>query len=225
MSSPTGSALTEAFAAVEEGNLTRLRELVHLNPVFASVHDDEGVSLIMRALYRRRTEMVELLLSADPELDLFTASALGRTTIVARLLDDDPQAVDSSAGDGFTPLHLAAFFARPETARLLLDRGAGLETISRNEMAVRPLHAAVAGRSLEITALLVTRGAEPGSRQRGGWTPLHGAAEQGNLEMVRALLAHGARIDLASDDGRTALQLAEANGHQDLVRLLGGHSG
>jgi ankyrin repeat protein len=130
MNSPTGSALTEAIAAIDEGNLTRLRDLVHLNPVFASARDDKGVSLIMRALHRRRTDMVELLLSADPELDLFTASALGRTAVVTRLLDDDPQAVDSSAGDGFTPLHLAAEQGNLEMVRALLAHGARIDLAS-----------------------------------------------------------------------------------------------
>ena len=49
--------------------------------------------------------------------------------------------------DGFTPLHLAAFFGRLEAAALLVDRGADLEAPSRNPRfpSVRPLHSAIAG--------------------------------------------------------------------------------
>jgi len=43
---------------------------------------------------------------------------------LTELLAEDPELVDAMSGDGFTPLHLAAFFGQADAVRLLLARGA-----------------------------------------------------------------------------------------------------
>src|SRR5947209_7895379 len=78
-------------------------------------------SPILAACYRGDLSGAERLAGEREALDLMEAAALGRAERVGAILDEDPGAVDARSGDGFTPLHYAAFFAHgPETARELL---------------------------------------------------------------------------------------------------------
>ena len=215
----------ELFAAVESGDESRVRSLVAARPELASARDDSGLSVVLAARYRNQLGMVEALLAAGPELDVFEASAVGRTDRLSEILDHDPAAVDAIGVDGFRPLQLAAFFGQPDAARLLLERGAPVDAASANDAGLRALHSAVAGRHVEVVALLLEAGADPGPRQQGGWTPLMGAALHGDEAIVAALLAGGADVTARSHDGRDAAALAEEGGHPELAARLQAHRG
>jgi ankyrin repeat protein len=215
------SEIEQAFAAVRSGNSSELSRMITENPALASSKDDKGVSLILFASYHRQADIVQLLRGVVERLDIFEALALdGTSARVAELLDASPALAGSYSGDGFTPLHLAAYFGNAGAARLLLDRGADPDAGSRNAMALRPIHSAAVSRSLEIVKMLVDRGAQVNARQHGGWTPLHAAAFIGDLAMVEYLVTHGADIALASDDGKTALEMALEKGHAAVAEWL-----
>lgn len=180
------------------------------------------MSEILQALYDGDEARVAALLADDPQLDVFEAAALGRTELLRAQLDADPSAAEAFADDGFTPLHLAAFFRHAETARLLVERGAPVDVVARHEtIVVTPLHSAVAARNEETVALLLDRAADPNARQEGGFTALHGAAQQGDEPIVDLLLRHGADARLAAEDGRTAADFARESGHEELAGRLG----
>ena len=179
------------------------------------------MSELLAAVYRGDQERVEEILAEEPELDIFEAAAVGRSDRVAQLLDADPGLVSAWTEDGFTPLHLAAFFRRPETARLLVEHGALVDVVARNEqLRVTPLQSAAAAREEETAALLLERGADPNTQQRGGFTALHAAAQHGDEPLVELLLAHGADPALAADDGRSAADFARDGGHVELAARL-----
>lgn len=181
------------------------------------------MSELLAAVYRGDQARVEELLAQGPELDIFEAAAVGRADRVGELLDADPGRVSAWTEDGFTPLHLAAFFRRPETARLLVERGALIDVVARNEqLRVTPLQSAAAAREEETAALLLERGADPNAQQRGGFTALHAAAQHGDEPFVALLLTHGADPSLAADDGRTAADFARDGGHRELAARLSG---
>jgi ankyrin repeat protein len=153
------------------------------------------MSDVLQAIYRGDREEAERL-AADKELDVFEASALGRTERVSELLDADPSLANSWADDGFQPLGLASFFGHPDAARLLVERGAEVNSASQNAMKVMPLHSAAAAQDpdvrYEIAKLLLEAGADPNARQQDEYTPLM-AADQHRDERLRTLLvAHGA---------------------------------
>src|SRR2546427_341905 len=137
-------AAQEIFDVVRAGDVSRLQALLATNPGLANVRNDRGHSPVLIAQYHRRPEAVAALLAAGPDLDIFDAASVGRTERVAELLDRDPSLVNAYSSDGFYPLGLAAFFAHPDTVRLLLSRGADGAQVARNPMKVQPLHAAAA---------------------------------------------------------------------------------
>jgi uncharacterized protein len=212
---------SDIFDAIAAGDLGRVRELIAEDSAIAGARDAEGLSAVTQARYHGEDDIVEALLGADPELDVLEAAAVGRFERVRELLEDDAALVTALSPDGFTPLHLAAFFGHPEVARLLVERGADTDVVARNPMRVRPLHSAAAARQLEIAQLLVDDGADVNAPQERGFTPLHAAAQNGDLELARLLLGRGADREQATDDGRRATDFAAAGGHEEMLALLG----
>ena len=90
------------------------------------------MSDVLQAIYRGDRDEAERL-AAGRGLDVFEAAALGRTERLRALLDEDPKRASAFGDDGFHPLGLACFFGHVEAARLLLERGADANALSRNE--------------------------------------------------------------------------------------------
>jgi uncharacterized protein len=212
---------TQMFAAIAAGDLDRVRELIAEDAALPGARDAEGLSAVTQARYHGQDDIVDTLLAAGPELDVFEAAAVGRLERVRELLEDDPALVTALSPDGFTPLHLAAFFGHPKTARLLVERGADTNAVARNPMRVRPLHSAAAAQQLEIAELLVDHGADVNATQERGFTPLHAAAQNGDIGLARLLLGRGADREQATEDGRRAADFAAAAGHGEIRALLG----
>src|SRR4051812_30815558 len=111
----------------------------------------------MRALYRG--EQPDL---TGVELDVFEAAALGDHSQLAARLREDPARALAWTEDGFTALHYACFFGTPDCTTPLLDAGAPVDEPSRNDMGVRPINAAAAGRHpLDHVRVLLAHGADP----------------------------------------------------------------
>lgn len=210
----------EMMAAVAAGDAERVKALLADDESLASARGEDGVSAVLLARYRFDRPTLDVLLAADPELDLFEASAVGRVDRVRTNIDDDPESVHRLSPDGFSALHLAAFFGKPEIARLLLDAGAAVDRYTTNDLANQPLHAAAAGRHIEICRLLLAAGADVDATQHGGYTPLHEAAQHGDAEMVELFLSAGADPTIAVPDGGTPADLAETAGHLDVANRL-----
>jgi uncharacterized protein len=210
----------ELIAAVTAGDAELVSSIVNEGPELASTRDVDGVSVLMLSRYRSNRAVTDALLAADPDLDIFEAAALGYLDRLRERLEEDPSCVGWFSADGYTALHFAAFFAKPEAARALLDAGAPVDVAARNEMRVQPLHSAAAGRHTEICRLLLAAGADLNARQAGGFTPLHEAAQNGDPEMVELFLSAGADPSATADDGRTPAELADAAGHPDVAHRL-----
>ena len=212
----------ELLAAVRDGDGARVRELLAADPSLADARDESGVSALMLSQYHGAHDATKAIRTARGELDAFEAATLGDVERLHALLQDDPTILDARSSDGATALHFAAFFAQPETARLLVDHGADVHAVSPTFGNVTPLHSAAAGGSAEIVHLLLEAGADPNARQNGGFTALHAAGQNGDAATARDLLDHGADLNVATEDGRTALTIAEEQGHEKLAALLRG---
>jgi ankyrin repeat protein len=207
--------------AVTDGDIDRVEQLIGEDPMLAGSRDRKGISAVVHARYRDAEEILGVLLAAGPELDVFEAAAVGDGERVRELLNGKPELIRAFSPDGFTPLHLAAFFGHADVASDLVRRGADLRAVARNAMAVTPLHSAAAAGRSEVAKILVDAGAPVNDRQAGGWTPLHSAAQNGDTELVGLLLARGADPSVSNDAGKTPGDLASEHGHEDVLALLG----
>ena len=214
------STTEDLVAAVKGGDAASVAQLVRDEPGLASTRDADGVSVLMLSRNRSNRAVTDALLAADPDLDVFEAAALGYLDRLRERLEEDLERTRLLSADGYTALHLAAFFAKPEAARILLEAGAPVDVVAANEMRVQPLHSAAAGRQPEICRMLLAAGADVDARQAGGFTPLHAAAEHGDPEMVELFLSAGADASATTDDGKTPAAAADAAGHLDIARRL-----
>ena len=211
----------DLIEAINAGDAGRVGAILAEHPALVAARDPEGVSALMLARYRFDRAVTDALLAADPELDVFEAATLGYLDRLRERLEADPGAVSAFSPDGFTALHFAAFFGKAEAARMLLDQGASVDVYTRNPFANQPLHAAAAGRHLEVSRVLIAGGADVNATQHGGYTPLHEAAQHGDVEMTELFLSAGADRAATTDAGETPADLARAAGHADLASRLG----
>src|ERR671914_2308949 len=123
---------SDVFDAIAEGDVDRVRKLVAEDPSVAGARDAGDLSAVTQARYHGRGDIVDVLLAAEPELNVFEAAAVGRTQRVRELIDADPSLVAAFSPDGFTGLHLAAFFGHADIARMLVERGADTNAVARN---------------------------------------------------------------------------------------------
>jgi ankyrin repeat protein len=210
----------ELFLAITEGDVDTVRRMVDEDPSLASARDGSGLPAVLLALFNQQQEAADALLSADPELGVLEAAAVGRADRVRELVEADEAALEERTPEGFSPLGLAAFFGRPEVVRYLLEAGVDADDDAENQFGVRPVNAAAAAHDHESMKLLLEAGADPDAQQKGGFTPLHEAAHTDDVEMARLLLDAGADASIEADDGRDSATLAADDGSSQVAELL-----
>jgi uncharacterized protein len=159
------------------------------------------MSQLLQALYTGDRDKADALLAENPQLTIFEAAATGHTERVQELLRDDPSLANAFGDDGFHPLGLACFFGRVDTARVLLEHGADVNALSRNErIRTAAIHAAAASNEegtdettrYELVKLVLDHGADPNLEQGGGFRAIDAARQNGDTRVEQLLLERGA---------------------------------
>jgi len=206
--------------AVTESNLEVLEEMIMYNPELLNLRSQTGESPVLTAIYNGASKSLAFLLKEDIPLDVFEAAAAGELNQVKELVHANPELTLEYSNDGFTALGLASYLGHKDIVKYLIGKGAEINSKSKNQMKVMPLHSAVATKKVGVAELLLKYGAEVNAKQESGWTPLHEAAMHGQEEMIKLLLDHGADVALKKDDDETALDVAHRCNHEHVVDLL-----
>ncbi|KAF5244289.1 hypothetical protein FANTH_7799 [Fusarium anthophilum] len=166
---------------------------------------------------------------------LLLASFRGHKGAAKLLIDTGGLQIDHSDDMGRTPLSYMAEWGHETLVRLLLDRGAELESRGADHEGFgikcsnrrTPLSFASQHGNPSVVELLLQRGAtvdsrtECDDREGSGRTALSYAAINGHLDIVRMLLHKWkANVDATDDIGRTPLSYAAENGHAGIVQEL-----
>jgi uncharacterized protein len=213
------------FALIREGNLQGVGDLLKVNPSLAFCTDPSGATPVLYAVYCGRPDFARTLsaLRATPN-SIFESAALGDEKPLAASLGRSPELAGQFSPDGFTLLHLAAFFGHGAIVGLLLEKGADPNAVSRNEARLHPLNSAAAQRdhakARQCAEFLLDRGADPNAAQRGGFTAAHSAASTGNLELLRLLKEKGAALSRKAEDGKTPLDIARERNQPAAIAFL-----
>lgn len=218
------ATIDDFLTAVNGGDAEAVRVMLGADPSLASGRGRGGESPVLAAAYRGRDDLLQLLLP-HARLDVFEAAAVGDVARVRALVESDPGLLNRHNGsDGWTALHLAAFFGRREVAEELLARGADVSAASRNPTANHPLHAALAGRTdRQLVERLLARGADVNGRAGAGVTPLHLAASRGSADLVEMLYRQGANPAARMGDGTTVEAIARQRGHAAVADQVRGY--
>jgi len=208
------------FDAITKGDASAVEALLTLQPKLAAARNDQGVSAVLAALYNQQRDIADRLLQAAPVLDIFDAGATGQLERLRTLLDDDATLANAEASDGARPLHLACFFGQTKSARLLVENSADVNVAVAAFGGVFPIHSAAASQSTVIIKMLLQAGADPNTKQQGGWTALHAAAKHGDTAMTQLLLDNGADPNIRTDDGAAPCDLISADSPKAIRDLL-----
>lgn len=210
----------EFIDAATQGDVAKIKEMLRTDPSLAQSKDQNGVSVILKATYYGKRDVVDALLASGVELNVFEAAATGQTKRVEALIKEDPAFVSAYSPDGFTALSLAAFFGHAETVNALLAAGAPVNAASRETMKLTPLASALAVQRNDIARTLIDHGADVNAKGDNDVTPLHTAAARGNLDSAKLLLDHGADINAMTKDGKAPIAYAEERNHPEMVEFL-----
>jgi uncharacterized protein len=210
----------EFIDAATQGDVAKVKEMLQTDPSLAQSKDQNGLSVILKATYYGKRDIVEALLASGVEQNVFEAAATGQTDRIRALIEQDPALVNSYSPDGFSPLSLAVFFGHPETVDVLLAAGAEVSAPSRESMKLTPLASALAAGHNQIARTLIEHGADVNAKGDTDVTPLHTAAARGNIEAATFLLEHGADINATTTDGKKPITYAEERNHPEMVDFL-----
>jgi cytohesin len=122
--------------------------------------------------------------------------------------------------ESYSPLHVAASSGNKEVVKLLLTKGAQIE--SKGERGETPLFNAIRSKNKETIELMLATGANIKAKSFTG-TPLSMAVTVGSKEIVELLLERRADINAQGENGETALHsAAEMQGKMgpDMIDLL-----
>jgi ankyrin repeat protein len=141
------------FELIDAGDAQAVRDLLALDPGAAAGHDENGLTVLMRAAYRGG-DIFDAVRAANPPLEPFDRIMVGES--------DGLPAPDAWTPDGFTPLHIAAFAHNLDAARALLDAGADPNVIATASFArVTPLGTCAFAGASDVAELLLAHGADP----------------------------------------------------------------
>ena len=114
--------------AIKHGDAGAVKDLITRDPSALDSNEDPA-SPVLTAMYHGHAKIADYIASRQ-KLGVFEAAAAGDAERLDELLAADPD-ITRQTTDGWTPLHLAAFFGKTEAARRLIDAGADLKAISR----------------------------------------------------------------------------------------------
>jgi ankyrin repeat protein len=218
----------DLFSAIRAQDVPAVEKLLASDPALASTRDEKGASAVSAAmaarkgegfLPRRENRVLDAILRARPQLTAFETCAVGTPVQVLAQITKDKELVRSRAGNGWTPLHFAAFADNAAAAAVLIEAGAEVDARARNKFDNTPLQVALLTSSREVAKVLLSNGAQVNATQAEGVTALHEAASSGDVEIVRMLLAAGAD-PLAKSSLGTPLDVAVKNHHEEAAKLL-----
>lgn len=214
------TAVSPLLHAIQGRDLAAAMSALERDPSQATTEILGGLSPLMFALYNGAHDIAGLLKGYRP-LNLHEAASSGDASRVAALVIADKALLKCFSPDGWTALHLAAFFGQRDTLLTLIGLGAPLDEISQNPIRNTPMHAAIAGVGAERQApLMIALGADVAYIGGSGVSALHLAASRGLEALCKLLLSRGADRLAKTEDGKTAAELARDRGHLATAAML-----
>jgi uncharacterized protein len=175
-------AVPTIFELIDSGDAQGVRDALLSDPSAAAQHDENGLTVLMRAAYRGG-DAFEAVRAANPPLEPFDRIMVGESSGLP--------APDAWTPDGFTPLHIAAFAHNAGAARALLEAGADPNVVATASFArVTPLGTCAFAGANNVAKLLLEHDADPTLAEDDRFTPLDAAVANGNIELAELLHTH-----------------------------------
>jgi hypothetical protein len=206
---PEGEELVEAARANDFETVSRI---ANQYPELLRRRGSAGTTALAAAIATANVAIVDYLLRKEVKLDIFTASALGRSVDVHSMLAADHDAAWRFSDEGFTALHLGARYGHQEVVALLIRAISDVHAKSRDAAKATPLHLAAANGHVRVAQQLLAAGADINAKDGAGKTPVGVAMAAGQSEMVAYLEANGGVEVVVAAPAKAAAAAAPAAG-------------
>ncbi|GMM38695.1 Nas6 protein [Saccharomycopsis crataegensis] len=139
---------------------------------------------------------------------LHIAAALGNLEIIELLITHDPEpTINQQTNAGQTVLHLSASKNLYETTAYFLKHGASARV--KDKKGQYPIFRAASIGSIRLVELLCTEGkSQLNNKDNFGWTILHHALAEGHGDVAIELVKRGANPNIESGDGQTPVEVS-----------------
>ena len=227
------------FETVRLGDLNRLIHSAN-RPQQLFQTTSEKQSLLHLAVLSNNIKIVIYLLNKGLDIDaedndsltpLIIAMSHTRYLNIAILLLDRHATIEHISHNGHSALSVAIRNNNPQGAKLLIQRGANINTADNAHTPLTLTHIALlqyhenAQEYRELETLLLSKGAKVDiSLNSLGWTPLCTTVtklqDKANSDHLRLLLQLGADVNHTDINGRTPMMLAASMGRLPSIKLL-----
>ncbi len=151
--------------------------------------------------------------------EIHKAAKDGDFETVKKLLEEDPNLLNTGNRLQQTPLLMASFGGHADIVRFLIEKGAGID--QPDSFGATPVHMAVLGGQAEIVELLIAKGADVNIKSRNGKIPLQMAFENDAPDIVEVFIKHGLAVNSTINQyGRTLLHEAAVMGKINIAGFL-----
>jgi ankyrin repeat protein len=186
----------DAFvAAIKAKDTKKVLHMLDEHPPLMKEPIEGGITPITLAAYCGAWDIVRYMTERGGINGLIDSIFGNEIELFTTIISAKPGAVNAYSADGWTPLHIAAYFGKDAFAVDLISRGADVNAWSQNEMRNQPLHSAIAGQASDDTIeRLIAAGADTSGE--GALTPMQLAVANGRERVVELLKAHeaGAKV-------------------------------
>lgn len=224
--------------AANVGSVDTIKELLNDGDGVDARPGDRRTAL-QEASTRGFKELVRVLLDRRPDLKISSgvidwkdpgssgnvlrrAAQNGRVEVIRMLLESGANVLPRDSDKTWSPIERAA--EKSDIVKLLVQKGADIDTNAARPRRIPLIHAAVSG-YLEMAQFLLANGANVDAHGEHTSTALYFASERGYLEIVRLLIGNKANVNFVNRRTltATALQTAASLNHVEIVELLLSH--
>lgn len=148
---------------------------------------------------------------------VFDVARSGTLSELRELMNENPDIINQTNENGFSPLILACYRGNIEVADFLIDNVKNLDYKSREGTALAGLSIRY---NKSLAEHLLRKGANPNIADATGNTPLFWAVKSGNKELVALLLKYKADQTVKDSMGMTAFEYALKTENKEIINLL-----
>lgn len=148
---------------------------------------------------------------------IFDLARSGTVTEVKDLMKQNPDIINQTNENGFSPLILACYRGNTEVAKFLMDHVKDINYKSQEGTALAGLSVKY---NKDLVTYILSKNADPNIADTTGFTPLFWAVKFGNKELTKLLLQHKADKSIKDAQGMTPFEYALQTNNKEIINLL-----